>query len=285
MTIAVSLKVNDGLVLAADSATTLVGQGPQPDDEPQVFNVYNNANKIFNLRKGLPIGAITFGAGSIGRASISTLVKDLRRRFTGDDQSHLDWTIAPASYSIADVAERFRQFMFEEHYRENFSPPNEPALGFVVAGYSSDGVYGEEYSVQTPAAGGVCEEIKPVREGDECGISWSGQPEAISRLVEGVSPGMLRVLKENLGVPDEQVSTILDVMKGQLTVTDMTQPAMPIQDAVDLAEFLVNVTINYVRFCNGAPTVGGPIEVAAITKHEGFKWVRRKYYYTEALNP
>lgn len=33
--------------------------------------------------------------------------------------------------------------------------------------------------------------------------------------------------------------------------------------------------INLGRELTGAPTVGGPIEVAAITKHEGFKWVQR----------
>ena len=31
-------------------------------------------------------------------------------------------------------------------------------------------------------------------------------------------------------------------------------------------------------------TIGGPIELAAITKHEGFKWVARKHYYGEELN-
>ena len=63
------------------------------------------------------------------------------------------------------------------------------------------------------------------------------------------------------------------------------QDAMPIQDALDLGEFLVDTTIKLVKFSPGAPTVGGPIELAAITKHEGFKWVRRKHYYSRDLNP
>ena len=60
---------------------------------------------------------------------------------------------------------------------------------------------------------------------------------------------------------------------------------MPIQDAIDLAEFLVDLTIKYVRFSAGAQTVGGPIEIAAITKHEKFKWIHRKHYYDADLNP
>ncbi len=39
------------------------------------------------------------------------------------------------------------------------------------------------------------------------------------------------------------------------------------------------------RFTPGAPTVGGPIEIATITKHEDFKWVKRKHYWEEKYNP
>ena len=61
MTIAVSVRVNDGVVLAADSATTLIGPGSP--DGGRVLNVYNNANKVFNLLKGAPIGLMTWGLG------------------------------------------------------------------------------------------------------------------------------------------------------------------------------------------------------------------------------
>ena len=53
--------------------------------------------------------------------------------------------------------------------------------------------------------------------------------------------------------------------------------AMPIRDAVDLARFLVETTIGFVKFSVARPkTVGGPIAIAAITKHEGFQWVQRQ---------
>jgi hypothetical protein len=63
-------------------------------------------------------------------------------------------------------------------------------------------------------------------------------------------------------------------------------PAMPIQDAIDLARFLVETTIGLVKFSVNRPqkTVGGPIEIAAITKHEGFKWIQRKHFYRAELN-
>jgi hypothetical protein len=73
MTLALTIKVNDGIVLAADSATTFYQNGPQGQ---VVINVYENANKVFHLHKALPIGIITWGGGSIGQSSIGTLIKD-----------------------------------------------------------------------------------------------------------------------------------------------------------------------------------------------------------------
>ena len=87
-----------------------------------------------------------------------------------------------------------------------------------------------------------------------------------------------------LGVPDEQIEPALLHMVAQLAVPLAPAP-MPIQDAIDLAVFLADTAIGFSRFSPGASTVGGPVDVAAITKHEGFKWVRRKFYYEAAYNP
>ena len=84
MTVAVMVKVFDGIVLATDSATT----APLPGGSAQV---YNNANKVFQLHRRLPIGAFTWGLGSIDSASIETLAKDLRARLMG--RSSTDWTL------------------------------------------------------------------------------------------------------------------------------------------------------------------------------------------------
>jgi hypothetical protein len=92
------------------------------------------------------------------------------------------------------------------------------------------------------------------------------------------------VLSTNLGVPTAQMPAVMQVIDAALN-TPLWIPPMPIQDAIDLAEFLVDLTIKWKRFTPGAPTVGGPIEIAAITKHEGFKWIRRKHYYSRDLNP
>lgn len=60
--------------------------------------------------------------------------------------------------------------------------------------------------------------------------------------------------------------------------------AMPVQDAIDLADFLVDVTKGWIRFLPGLEVVGGDTDICTVTKHEGFKWVRRKHFYPAELN-
>lgn len=280
MTIAVSLKVNDGLVLAADGASTIIGQ--DAEGHTVVGNVYNSANKVFNLKKGLPVGAITWGAGSIGKESISTLVKDLRERFS--DETSEEWLIKENSYTVEDVARKVRRFMFEEKYVPAFREweGEKPFLGFIVAGYSPGKGMAEEYAIHM--SGDDCEGPALLRPEDESGLTWNGEPEAISRLVLGYGTALPEVLKQRLGVPAEQINPALEILQQTLAIP-LVQPAMPFQDAIDLAEFLVDSTIKFSRFTPGAPTVGGPVEVAGISKHEGFKWIHRKHYFSRELNP
>lgn len=275
MTIAVCLKVHDGVVLAADSASTLLQSGA---GGVGVINVYNNANKIFNLRKGLPIGAITWGAGNIGASSTSTLAKDLRRRLSDKKD---DWYLDRENYTILEVAQRVKEFFFDENYTAAFADwPMKPDLGFTVAGYSSGSALAEEYQVLITQ--GACVGPTALRPPGETGVTWNGNPEAITRLIFGIS-NHTHGLLEGLGLSTPSQGIIDHLMTQQ--VAPLVQAAMPIEDAADLAGFLVDTTVRFVRFMPGADTVGGPTEVAAITKHEGFKWLRRKHYYTRQLNP
>lgn len=63
------------------------------------------------------------------------------------------------------------------------------------------------------------------------------------------------------------------------------QAAMPFADAIEAARFLADVTVGYSRVLTGPDSVGGPIDVAGISRHEGFKWVSRKHYYSVEFNP
>jgi hypothetical protein len=283
MTIAVAVKVHEGLVLATDSASTLMGHTPMGAG---VVNVYDNANKIVNLVKGMPVGVMTWGAGAIGTVSMTTIFKDLREVLTGTElgPNGEDWTVQTGALSIAAVADKLRRYVFEELYVTQFGAgPDFPDLGMIVAGYSSGVGHAEEYQIDVNGRG-ECSGPTLLRPAAECGFTVGGQPETISRLILGVDPRMAQVLEQGLGVDPSQSEAAAAVIQQHLQAP-VVADAMPFKDAVDLAHFLVDTTIKMTRFLPGPATVGGPIEIAGITKHEGFKWVSRKHYFNTDLNP
>jgi len=273
VTIVVSIRVNDGIVLATDSATSFV------DAAGQVVKVYNNANKLFNLVKIWPIGAMTYGSGSIGSASISTLSKDLRKKLTpgfGDPVYALNQN----AYTVEEVAEKAKLF-FQACYTQAYPQPVPNfLLGYRVCGYSSDGVLPEAWEIKILEHGAE----GPVRlyEDDSFGPRWQGETEAIDRLVLGVGSRIYEALGQ-IGLDAAAAQTMGNALITRLCA-NLYLPAMPIQDAIDLARFLVDAASKFSHFLLRPATVGGPMEIATITKHEGFRWITRKHYYTQEFN-
>lgn len=60
---------------------------------------------------------------------------------------------------------------------------------------------------------------------------------------------------------------------------------LPKDELAAMAESLVNLTSFRRRVSFAAETVGGPIDVAVISKGDGFVWVKRKQYFKKDLNP
>jgi hypothetical protein len=271
MTVCVAIRVNDAMVFAADSAATLEARNPQ--GRAVVLNVYRHGNKIFNLYRGLPIVAMTSGMGNIGHRAIGSLAKDLRVRLTDGEAG---WRINPDNYKIEEIAERARHFLFDEKFRAITPPAPKPHLfEFWVGGYSAHSDVHDLWKVSIHD--GKCTSERLDTEG-YCGMRWGGQPDPITRLIKGFAPNLLDDLVKG-GLDRAGAEHIKKHYEVQLAPA-----SMPVQDAIDLSEFLVETTKGYFRFRNGADIVGGETEIAVVTRHEGFKWVRRKHYYPAHLN-
>jgi hypothetical protein len=288
MSIAVAISVHDGVVLAADSASTLaagfIGGLPGAGPQPVAMNVYNNANKIANLYKGKPIGCVAYGSGSIGSASISTLLKDFRYRL----MTGLEKDFNPSSYTIEEIGNRLSGFLDKQTQSLGSNDPK-PTLGLMLAGYSADKTPGEVKSLgevwSIGIQNGIPAPVQNMRPKDPVGISWAGEAESLARLLMGFSPRLpqlLQVVAKPAPSPQD-MEQLLGFLSTNLQAP-VVFPPMPIQDTIDLAEWLVQTAIMFSRFTPGVPVVGGPIESAAITKHEGFKWIRRKHYYHRDFN-
>lgn len=121
-------------------------------------------------------------------------------------------------------------------------------------------------------------------------------------LFHGVVQAILDEVKERdpeLGEDlEERVSTTLDeilrILLEQWDTRRQEDYVDPILDMVEvlpkdelaaMAESLVNLTKFKRRVTKEQETVGGPIDVAVITKGDGFVWVKRKHYFRAELNP
>ena len=60
---------------------------------------------------------------------------------------------------------------------------------------------------------------------------------------------------------------------------------LPKDELASMAESLVNLTSLKRRVSSDLETVGGPIDVAVISKSDGFVWIRRKRYFNKDINP
>jgi hypothetical protein len=259
MTIAISMKINDGIILATDSSSTIFGKNEEGIDE--VHHTYFTADKLFNIKKGSPIGVMTWGEGSINNESISTLIKDFRK-----ESAKIDYV------SVMDTSHSFKKFLEEKIC-------NDESIGFLLAGYSNGG--DQEIILINVDCGNVENPVE-LNKDDPLAILWFGDTDFITRYLLGFDERLSIILKNN-NVDDDVIEDILSNCKDDLQLP-LGVPAMPIQDAIDLVRFLADISVNSSRFVPGAQVIGGSIDIAVITKHEGFKWISRKHYYNQNLN-
>jgi hypothetical protein len=265
--------VHDGIVVAADSATTMISTNSS--GQSTVSNVYRHGNKVFNLCRGLPICAMTAGMGSIGRSGIHTLAKDLRKKFS----SGAEYDVNPKDYTIEQIAIYARKFLFDEKYAKAPIPPPH-SLEFWVGGYSAGSDLPELWKVSI--VNGECSDPSFLAPPGQTGIFWGGQSEAIHRLIFGFDVSLEKALA-SAGMDATEIPKLIGMVRAS-SQRQFVDARMPIQDAIELAEYLADVTKGYSRFLPGADMVGGDTDVAVVTRHERFKWVKRKHFYPAHLN-
>ncbi len=123
MTLTVMVKTNDGVVLAADSATTMLRASNEGGRE--IVNIYTGAQKIIPLLKGVHrarVAAITYGAGNIGNASTATVLKDLSDALltAGSPICYGGFT----EISLERVATLAKAFIFDMRYSDVYGKGN-----------------------------------------------------------------------------------------------------------------------------------------------------------------
>lgn len=99
--------------------------------------------------------------------------------------------------------------------------------------------------------------------------------EAVQQAILGVAQNTFANCKAHVDtfVHENYISKVVNMIK-----------FLPKQDLAYMAESLVNLTAFKRKVSDDSETVGGPIDVAIISKADGFIWVKRKHYFIKDLN-
>lgn len=257
MTLVVSLRIPDGVVLAADSLQTSIGRlmpgfpknykfktksGVEINSDdlklppiPIPTSTSSFAQKLFPFRG--KFGIATFGLGIINGRTVYNHIRNL------EEIEH------QKADTVTEVATLIRSY-FDKEVRTQLAsvkdqpqpPPGQLIVGFHVAGYDSNSIFGKTAEV-TIVHGN---EIKGNREWNDIGCTVSGDTQFAGKVFELQS------------------------------ARPVNYASFSLQDAVDYAQFLINSTSQYQRFADMIPTVGGEVDVALITNYSRFTWIKCK---------
>jgi len=106
------------------------------------------------------------------------------------------------------------------------------------------------------------------------GVVTAGENSYVNRLLYGIDPKFDFLIQSALSLSNEAIAALNDNLKarGQL----ITWAAMPLQDAVNLADFLVYVTKCMQDWSAGDKGVGGPTDIAIAKSGGVVKFLRQK---------
>jgi hypothetical protein len=247
MTIVAAAVAPDGIVLAGDGRTTLLS-----GRRHRVAS--DHTHKVFAPFDG--IGIATYGSALIGERTIAGLMQE----FVGKRAK-------AAGCLVSDVSRDLEGFFTNALNDEAASTGKQPTpgqLGFIVAGYDDDGI-GRIHEVLLPPV----PKRGPIIEPDEVttenpGVLFRGRTQHVRRLFEGYDRDGIAAAKVTLPAKlKEPFANLAFILNAPLSL----------QDALDLAMFVVRLTIDMERLTDGTiampegiPACGGDVHSLLVSR-------------------
>lgn len=301
MTLIINITTPEGIVMASDSRQTL----KNPKQMTRVSTNY--ANKLFAINERIIVGTagLAFFADESGiQRSVSKYVDDFcysndlkdisvnevalqLHKFISDKypwkqqldaiEEQLKNDVNKNGDQLVSIQRNNGSINFEIR-RQNGNTEkgqlNVEPINLLVTGVNRDGSY-ETYELISPGS------VVKKRGADEYGGTWIGQGDVVSRMILGYDGKMLNIpiFQKILSTHSQQ-----DVLRQLQGIEyNIPWPLLTMQDAVELAVFLIKSTSIIQRYADGISMdggdiqgVGGPIDVAIITKNKGVEWIRHK---------
>lgn len=266
MTICVSARIPEALVLAADSMVSLEGTIITPQgNQTGILQTFEYANKVTQF-KDYPIGLMTWGLASIRDRSIQSLIMEFEYSYQSIKDNN--------NYTVIRIANELLANLKTIYNAAYPTGNNQPRLGIYIGGYSANQFFSNQYKYEFPRS----TSWEPVRSdiqgaSPSFGADWFGQVDPLTRLFKGYTGPALEELVKR-GADKDIVQKWID---DEVPELPLYFSGMPIQDAVDFVKFAVQVTIGCFRFSLGPPICGGNIDIAIITP-AAFHWAQRKQW-------
>ena len=266
MSLGVVIKGTEGVVLATDSRVTLEAQRK---GGPHLQVNFDNVTKLLSFSKPHNyVGCITYGMAVIGQRTAHSFIPEFEQQVLTSKKERL---------SVEEYSKKLSKF-FDARWKETMPTDYEgPDMTFVVGGYDPDAAYGKVFLFNIPSKLKVSQQHP--RDSD-FGMTWGGQLEIASRLIQGFDPALPNIVKQFLTLDDKQVKPLYSNLRENL-MFPIPYTVLPLQDCVDLAIFLIRTTMIAQRLAIGVRGVGGPIDVAIITRTKGLQYVQQKKIHGE----
>jgi hypothetical protein len=263
MSICVAFNLSDGVVIAVDSATTMI------DGNGNIANVHLDVDKLFQLG-GLRVGIATYGVASLhdGR-TIGSFIREFTLIPENGDLAQLP---------LSEIVERLRAFFFD-HYKqtleaihslpfEQIEDSKKGDLGLIVGGFSSGGFQSELWQIvvpknETPNSASI------VYQAGNFGVAWFASAAPITRYIKGIdnvlSIRVRTLFQEILGrdLSDDESRRFASILAE--TEYPILTAGMPIQSGIACARFLVDFVLGHYRFAETHPIVGGKARIGTVT--------------------
>jgi len=264
MSLGIVFKGPEGIVLAADSRVTLTAQIEKQN--LLVPATFDNASKLLKINGQNYVGAVTYGVGAIGLKAPRTahsFLPEFEAKLNKEVKNQLDVLV------FANKLSEFFMAQWKANMPKDYKRKEQ--MVFLIGGFDKGGHYGRVFEVGIPSRA----EPKEWHGGQGLfGPVWGGQREFTDRLIQGFDPRLIDMVKDTLGLSNEQRGKIENALKS-LSV-QIPYQFLPLQDCVDLSIFLIRTTMAIQRWHIGIRGVGGAVDVATITRTDGFKPIQQK---------
>lgn len=279
MTIAACHVSPEGVVLGADSTTTMLSASDQGTCH------LDHAQKVFEVGPpGSSAGLVWWGLGQIGSTSHRTIAAEIGARHK-----------AKAFGSLQDLAQAIADAMWTR-FTKAFPADVQRAqdlLKKAVAKAATQAEIEELSALVEAGSGGYCVAGR-IEEFGDCRayeIHWGphlskptltevphetprfwGIPWCMERIVYGVDSSVADLLLQSgkwAGTADE----LLNLVQSNPVIVPRN---LPIREAVDWVHTIIHATIRIIKFAQWPHYCGGPVEIAVVTTDRHFRWVRHK---------